>query len=250
MTATSVPALSVLAEHFSGLLDLAGRVTTRTLVEYRRDTHLYLVFCIIESREPNEPQSLRAWQADMADHTTLSPNTINRRLVAIKRVIRSTALLGDLSMDVAHGFSLVEPVQVSTLRSRLRSDVRVPLQPWQVKKLVDTPNNKTFAGRRDRAILATFAGSGCRIGEIVRLQRDDILASHGAWLIRGWRLSTGSPAKPLRSGSLLDLLTSMSKPCLQDLVQALMVSQLHEPSLAMRRGGSCANTRRRRTCRA
>ncbi len=184
MTTTSVPTLTVLAEQFPGLLDLAGRVTARTLTEYRRDVNRYLVFCLIENREPREPQSLRAWRADMADHTALSPNTINRRLAAVKRVVRSTALLGDMTMDVAYGFSLVESVQVSPLRARLRSDIRIPLQPEQVRKLIDTPDTETLAGLRDRALLAAFAGSGCRLSEVVSLQVGDILASQGGWLMR------------------------------------------------------------------
>ncbi|ETW96638.1 MAG: hypothetical protein ETSY1_25815 [Candidatus Entotheonella factor] len=184
MTATSVQSLSELAGHFPGLLDLAGRVNARTLTEYRRDIHLYLSFCRREGRDAREPQSLRAWRADMADQTSLSPNTINRRLAAVKRVVRATALLGDLPMDVAHGFSLVESVQVAPLRARLRTDIRTPLEPDQVRKLIDAPDTETLSGLRDRALIATFAGSGCRISEVVAFRVNDILASQGAWLLR------------------------------------------------------------------
>ncbi len=184
MTATSVQTLSEITQHFSGLLDLAGRVNSRTLTEYRRDVSLYLRFCQPEGRVPDEPQSLRAWRVHMADHTRLSPNTINRRLAAVKRVVRATALLGDLPLDIAHGFSLVEPVQIAPLRARLRKDIRTPLEPEQVRQLIDTPDASTLSGLRDRALLATFAGSGCRISEIVSLQVDDILATQEAWLMR------------------------------------------------------------------
>ncbi len=184
MTATAVQSLAELAEYFSGLLDLAGRVAARTLTEYRRDVQLYLTFCQSRSQEPLDPQSLRGWRTEMVDHTRLSPNTINRRLAAIKRVVRATAMLGELPMDVAHGFVLIEPVQVSPLRARLRDDIRIPRTPEQVKALIDTPDTQTLVGKRDRALLATYAGSGCRVSEIVSLQSGDILASGGSWLLR------------------------------------------------------------------
>ncbi|PON10226.1 hypothetical protein C2W62_51200, partial [Candidatus Entotheonella serta] len=100
------------------------------------------------------------------------------------RIIRATAMLGELPLDIAHGFSLVEPVQIAPLRSRLRTDIRVPLQPEEVRLLVDLPDTETLSGLRDHALLATFAGSGCRISEIVGLQVGDILATQEAWQIR------------------------------------------------------------------
>jgi integrase/recombinase XerD len=184
MSATQVQTLAKIGQHFAGILDLAGRVNARTLTEYRRDLHLYLTFCQGEHREPSVPQSLRAWRGAMAEHTRLSPHTINRRLAAVKRVIRATALLGDLPMDVAHGFSLVEPVQVGLLRSRLRTHRPSPLLPEHVRQLIDAPDTQTLSGLRDRALLSTFAGSGCRISEIVGLHVDDILAAQDTWLIR------------------------------------------------------------------
>lgn len=87
-------------------------------------------------------------------------------------------------MDVAHGFSLVESVQVAPLRARLRTDIRTPLEPDQVRKLIDAPDTETLSGLRDRALIATFAGSGCRISEVVAFRVNDILASQGAWLLR------------------------------------------------------------------
>lgn len=114
MTVTAVQSLAQLATTFPGILDLAGRVNGRTLTEYRRDVSHYLRFCHGEGRDSGEPHSLRAWRVDMAEKTRLSPNTINRRLAAVKRIIRATAMLGELPLDIAHGFSLSSPC-----RSRL-----------------------------------------------------------------------------------------------------------------------------------
>jgi integrase/recombinase XerD len=214
MTATHVQTLAEIGQHFSGILDLAGRINARTLTEYRRDVHRYLAFCRGENREPGVPQSLRAWRVEMADHTRLSPNTINRRLAAVKRVIRTTALLGDLLMDIAHGFSLVEPVQVAPLRARLRADRRTPLEPQEIRQLLDAPDTETLSGLRDRALLATFAGSGCRISEIVGLQVDDILAAQDTWLLRvlgkGQHAPRLAPLNPLGRQAINTWLTARS----------------------------------------
>lgn len=58
------------------------------------------------------------------------------------------------------------------------------MKPEEVRLLVDLPDAETLSGLRDRALLATFAGSGCRISEIVGLQVGDIFATQGTWQMR------------------------------------------------------------------
>ncbi len=197
MPATTVRSIAKLVEAFPGLLDLAGGVAARTLTEYRRDLSLYVAFCCTNNHEPRDAQSLRTWRAHMVDHTQLSPNTINRRLAAVKRVIRATSILGEIPIETAHAFAMVEPVKVSLLRSRLRDDIRIPLEPEQVKTIMDLPDTHTLAGLRDRALLATYAGSGCRVSEIVSLQTGDIMASKGGWLLRVLGKGQSTHRKPM-----------------------------------------------------
>jgi hypothetical protein len=98
---------------FPGWLDLAGRVSSRTLTEYRYDATHYLAFCTDAGLAPLEADSLRAWRHYMIDATQLSPNTINRRLAAIKRLAKASAILKQLPADAAHEFTLVENAHVS-----------------------------------------------------------------------------------------------------------------------------------------
>jgi integrase/recombinase XerD len=168
---------------FPGWLDLAGRVSSRTLTEYRYDATHYLTFCTDAGLAPLEADSLRAWRHHMIDATELSPNTINRRLAAIKRLAKASAILKQLPADAAHEFTLVENAQVASLRHRLRPDARVKIAPPEMRALVDAPNTRSLLGLRDQALLATLAGSGCRIGELLALQQDHILRHTGGYMI-------------------------------------------------------------------
>ncbi|ETW92201.1 MAG: hypothetical protein ETSY1_44700 [Candidatus Entotheonella factor] len=160
---------------FPGWLDLAGRVSGRTLTEYRLDATHYLIYCAAADVEPLDAESLRAWRNHMVEGTQLSPHTINRRLAAIKRLTKASAVLKELPSAIAHEFSLVENAQVSPLRHRLRPDARIKIEPVEMRALVEAPDTRSLLGQRDRALLATLAGSGCRIGELMALQQDHVL---------------------------------------------------------------------------
>jgi integrase/recombinase XerD len=181
----TVPATSTarIRAVFPGWLDLAGRVSSRTLAEYRYDATNYLTFCADWDVDPLDADSLRAWRHHMIDASTLSPNTINRRLAAIKRLVKASAILKRLPAATAQEFSLVENAQIAPLRHRLRPDARIKIQPPEMRALVEAPDTRSLLGLRDRALLATLAGSGCRIGEVVTLQKDHILHHTGGYMI-------------------------------------------------------------------
>lgn len=44
----------------------------------------------------------------------------------------------------------------------------------QLKKLLRSPDKRTRLGRRDAALLAILCGTGCRVGEAIRLRRQDV----------------------------------------------------------------------------
>ncbi|MFQ5923719.1 MAG: tyrosine-type recombinase/integrase [Anaerolineales bacterium] len=61
---------------------------------------------------------------------------------------------------------------------------RAILSEAQAERLMSTPSEKTLLGRRDRAILETFYGTGIRLGELLRLDLADVNLSDGRLLIR------------------------------------------------------------------
>lgn len=167
--------LDLLAEVFPGIEYLSGCVGPRTFTEYRRDAQHFLAWCAWDADRARQPQSLRAWRAYMVDHTTLSPHTINRRMVSIKSLITASAAIERFDEGAAYRFGLVERVKVSSLRHRLKPHARVRLEPDDVRRLCRQPDPSTRVGLRDRALLHTLASSGCRISEVVTLRQDAML---------------------------------------------------------------------------
>ena len=71
---------------------LTGQLAPASLVGYRRDVALYLRFCD-DLQTALEATSLARWRTHLAQHTRLSPHTINRRLAAVKRLVQEAAAL-------------------------------------------------------------------------------------------------------------------------------------------------------------
>jgi integrase/recombinase XerD len=168
-----VPQARVVAV-FPGFVDLPGRVSPRTLSEYHDDVNHYLNFCAWEKDKARDPASGRAWLTSMVDHSELSPNTINRRLAALRTLIRLSAAYGDLDAARAYGFEAIKAVRENALRHRLSPNAQVWLDPEDVRKIWRTPDASTLRGLRDRALLGVLIASGCRISEAIALRQTDI----------------------------------------------------------------------------
>ena len=173
--------LDVLAETFPGILDLKTRLTPRSLEGYQSDATLYLRWCDYDSARALDVATFRAWRNHLVDATTRSPNTINRRLHAIRSLVVASAAREAIDQAIAFRFRLVEPVGRASLRARLKA--QHTLSPAQVRALVHAPDPLTHAGLRDRALLITLAGSGCRISELLTLTSADLRQEGAAWFL-------------------------------------------------------------------
>lgn len=166
--------ISDLRTYFPGLVHASARVGPRTLIEYQRDAMHYLAFCGGCPERSKAPQALREWRTNMVECTDLSPNTINRRLIAVKFMVHASVASGDMDPGVAYQFGQIEPVKKSALRHRLRRGYRAKLSPDEVRYWCHMPDASTHVGLRDRALLHLMASSGCRISEVVSINREDI----------------------------------------------------------------------------
>ena len=72
---------------------LAGQLAPSSIDKYRRDFAAYLRFAGSPAAAL-DPASLGRWRAVLAADTSLSPNTINRMLSAVKRLIKEAAAQG------------------------------------------------------------------------------------------------------------------------------------------------------------
>jgi integrase/recombinase XerD len=78
----------------------------------------------------------------------------------------------------------VEGVSVVALRHRLKAHARIRITPAQMRQLCDAPTLQTLLGLRDRALLHTLAGSGCRIMEVVTLTAGQITTREGGFFLQ------------------------------------------------------------------
>lgn len=150
-------------------LYLAGQLEESTIAMYVRDTRAYATWVRAHEMDPLSPQTLRDWRDDLVATTTMSPNTINRMLAAVKRLMKEAALRERISEEIEIKFSRVEGVSVRALRTRLKQHARVRIEPEEMRRMCQLADTNTLAGLRDAAMLATLASSGVRIEELVTL---------------------------------------------------------------------------------
>jgi len=162
---------------------LTGHLAPASLRKYEQALHAYLAFCNTPAQALQAP-SLARWRTYLAQHTTLSPHTINRLLAAVKRLVKEAAAQGYVDVVTAAAFATVSGVKPQALKHRLKATARTRLLPWQMRRLCDAPDPQTLRGRRDRALLATLASSGCRVSEVVTLTAAQVTARTGRFVVQ------------------------------------------------------------------
>lgn len=163
---------------------LAGRLAASTVAMDTRDCAAYVAFCGYDGPVAVQAETLRRWRTYLVEETVLSPHTINRMLAAVKRVLKEAGVQGIVEREGAAACAAVEGVSVAALRQRLKATARVRITPAQMRQLCEAPDPATLLGRRDRALLATLAGSGCRLSEVVTLTVGQLRARDGGYVLQ------------------------------------------------------------------
>ena len=132
--------------------------------------------------------AVAAWAGAMLD-AGLARSTVNRRLSAVRRIVREAAAAGLLDDDTARAIAGVKGVKVTGARAGrwLGKDAALAL--------LHAPDVRRMSGRRDRAMLALLLGGGLRRDELARLEVDQVRQVAGRWAIvdlegKGGRLRT------------------------------------------------------------
>ena len=153
---------------------LAGRLAPSSLAMYKRDFAAYVDFAGTNATLPTEFARFRAW---LASETEYSPNTINRMLAAVRRVVKEAADQGYLDHETAEAFKHIEGVKVSALRDRTRPHNRTRITPEDMRRMLDIADTTKLVGLRDAALLATLESSGLRVSELVSLTVGNIVTT-------------------------------------------------------------------------
>ena len=172
MSANGLPPLSL----------LAGHLAPASLLGYGRDLAAYERFCTVDAA-PLQAASLVAWRTALAQHTRVSPHTINRRIAAVKRLVAKAALVGQVDRTTAEAFARITGVKVPALKARLKPTTRTRITPGQMRRLCEAPATTQLIGWRDRAVLHTLASSGCRVSEVVSLTSAQVLTRQGSFFV-------------------------------------------------------------------
>ena len=155
---------------------LAGQLSPSSIAMYRRDVAAYSSWAQGQGLPTLSPATLAAWRDDLAINTMMSPNTINRMLSAVKRLVKEAAspsrrlVPSSLKLE----FADVPGVKVRSLKRRLKEHSRTRITPEDMRRLCSAPDASTLVGARDTALLATLASSGLRASELATLQLQQI----------------------------------------------------------------------------
>ena len=165
---------------------LAGQVSASTMAMYTRDFAAYLDFATTFDHAVRAA-TLARWRTHLAQETEKSPNTINRMLSAVKRLMREAAIQGYLASAAAAEFNLVSGVKAVALKERTKQNARVRIEPEEMRQVCDSPDVSELIGLRDNALLATLASGALRVSELADLTQQQIRKRESGYtlLVRG-----------------------------------------------------------------
>ena len=148
---------------------LQARLAPTTARAYASEIAAYVRFCQAASAAPGQAASLARWRAHLVAQA-LRPQTVNRKLAAVKQLVRAGAEAGDVDAATAQAFAAVPGVPPAGAEIPPPAAQGQMLTAAMLRQLCDAPDPSTLVGCRDRALLATLACSGCRVSEVVALQ--------------------------------------------------------------------------------
>jgi integrase/recombinase XerD len=171
-----VPSQSLTSIEMPSIEDmLTGQLAASSIAMYKRDVQAYFDYAEKYHLQWLEAQSLVAWRDALALHSEVSPNTINRMIAAVKRIVREMAERKMIAREINLEFTQVRGVQMKALKSRLKPHSRTRISKDDMRRLCEAPDAETLVGLRDRALLATLASSGLRASEAATLTCEQIV---------------------------------------------------------------------------
>jgi len=162
---------------------LAGSVTASSRKMYERDFKSYLSYAVTPDMAIQSSTFAR-WRTHLANNTTLSPNTINRMMSAVKKMMKEAETQGYIPKGTYEDFKRVDGVKVGSMKERKKEHSRTYISPESMRMLTSLPDTLTLVGVRDRALLHTLASSGLRVNELATLKKHRVFYSDGGYHAR------------------------------------------------------------------
>ncbi len=166
---------------------LAGQLSPSSIAMYKRDFTAYIDYATDAGFKWQDAATFASYRAYLAsDATRLSPNTINRMLSAVKRLMQEAASqeVAGVTREIAEAFEQTRGVKVGALKERTKQNARTRISPEQMRALTDAPDTRTLVGLRDAALLHTLASSGLRASELATLTQAQVVKQGSGYLLR------------------------------------------------------------------
>lgn len=166
---------------------LASQLAPSSIAMYQRDVLAYRDYAERENLDALSPQTLMRWRDALVTETRMSPNTINRMLSAVKRLMKEAATREKIPEALEAKFRRVEGVKEKALKNRLKVHARTRIEPEDMRRLCNSPDTSTVMGVRDRALLAVLASSAVRAEELASLTWQQVQKQKDGYilLVRG-----------------------------------------------------------------
>ena len=171
----NTPLAPTLEAFFTDRLIRQQRVSPNTIASYRDTFRLLLGF--MQQHTGTRPARLKLTQLDaptigaFLEHLEHargnSARTRNIRLAAVHSFFNYCAL-----RHPEHAALIARVLSIPTKRSQKR--IVTFLAPIELKALLDSPDQSTWAGRRDHALLLCAAQTGLRVSELLDLTCADV----------------------------------------------------------------------------
>jgi len=163
---------------------LANQLSQQTLMLYKESWSKYVEFATGTGLDVTKHTTLQMWRDGMAaDVAKYSPNTINRHLAAIKRVIKEAYSREYIGNEVYAAFKAVDGVSKKALKANLKSNARTKISVEQMRQLVNAPDTDTISGLMHHALLMTLASTGLRISEALAIKVTDIKKNGQGYIV-------------------------------------------------------------------
>lgn len=151
---------------FLDYLSVERGLSRNTIISYQEDIGFFMSFLkehaidILSKADKNDITNFMLDQKDKG----LSPNSIARRLAAIKTFYRFLNRERILRVDPT---ALIDS-------PKLWKKIPETLSVNEVERIITQPDIKNKQGLRDRAILETMYATGMRVSEVVNLKKDNV----------------------------------------------------------------------------
>ncbi len=169
--------LESLVDAYLDHLRVERALSESTIASYGRDLSKLTRLC--DARGVHEPSAIDEGTISAVvgelSRSRLAPRSLARHLSAIRGLFKFAHKERVISRDP------------STLLERPKMGRRLPrgLSFDEVTTLLDTPNEETPRGRRDRAMLHVMYAAGLRVSELCALSLDDVDRQRGVARVKG-----------------------------------------------------------------